>query len=118
MSPVARSGLLRDARQARLAQLELRHADHVLHAHAHGEMAGELADEGAVGARPADEAAHAREIALGVGLVLVVGEALDAFGEDGVGFGWEGGERGVRPCGSDLVRIAGLACAGGQTRRV
>ena len=62
-----RLGLLRDAGQARLAQLELGDADHVLHAHAHGEMAGELADEGAVGAGPADEAAHAREIALGVG---------------------------------------------------
>ena len=67
MSPVARSRLLRDARQARLAQLQLRHADDVLHAHAHGEMAGQLAHEGAVGARPPGEAVHAREIALGVG---------------------------------------------------
>ena len=51
MSPAPRLGLARDAREARLAQLELGDADHVLHAHAHGEVAGKLADEGAVGAR-------------------------------------------------------------------
>ncbi len=77
-------------------------------------MAGELADESAVGARPADEAAHALEIALGVWLALVVGEALDAFGENGVGFGWEGGEHWGQTLGRTVL------CLGvpGQSYRV
>ena len=98
-----------------LAQLQLRDADHVLHAHAHGEVAGELADEGAVGARPAGEAVHAREIALGVARVLVVGEAFDAFGDDGAGFGWERGR------GSDAlahhVRLTRLSSCRGTLQR-
>ena len=92
MSPGCAFASLRDAVEARLAQLELGDADHVLHAHAHGEVAAELADEGTVGAGLADEAGDAGEIARGVGGVLVVGEALDAMGEDGVGFGVEGSE--------------------------
>jgi hypothetical protein len=59
----ARLGLARDAGEARLAQLQLSDADHVLHAHAHGEVAAELADEGTVGAGLADEAGDAGEIA-------------------------------------------------------
>ena len=57
----ARLRLLRDAREPGLPQLELGDADHVLHAHAHGEMPGALADERAVGAGSADEPVDAGE---------------------------------------------------------
>ena len=79
--------LARDARQPAVAQLQLRDADHVLHAHAHGEVARKLAHEFAVRARLACNALDARKVALRVGLVLVVGEARDAFAQHGVGFG-------------------------------
>ena len=48
---IARSRLLRDAHQPCLPQLQLCHANDILHAHAHGQVAGDLADQRAVCAR-------------------------------------------------------------------
>ena len=85
---------MRDAREAGFPQLELGDADHVLDAHAHRKVAGELGDERAVGAGQADEPVDARKVAAGVGAVLVVSEALDAFGQDCVRFGRKGSQLG------------------------